>query len=356
MRREGDHVQRDEILHTPIQPIDVEAATGIGDLIQSYGHGSFQGRNLAECVDVYKAMLGVEKNVILLGLSGAMVPAGMRRLISMMVRRKMVDVVVSTGANLYHDYYEALGFRHYKGHVHADDTALEKLDIDRVYDTYLDDRAATDIDRKVGEVAAEMPPGRYSTRAFFDHLGSTIDDADSIIRTCYVEKTPLFCPTFHDSGFGIGITDHYQQCKKEGRDGFVLDLIRDNYEIMQIGLQSTESGVVIIGGGVPKNYIQQIAPMQEVLGIVKRPYRFAIQITTDDPKWGGLSGCTFSESHSWGKYTEDARTAVAYVDATIGLPLLAGGVLQTAADVLEARAKRRFFYTDDELSDLKFGE
>ncbi|MCZ6601498.1 MAG: deoxyhypusine synthase family protein, partial [Planctomycetota bacterium] len=128
----------------------------------------------------------------------------------------------------------------------------------------------------------------------------------------------------------------------------------DNYEVMQIGLKSKEAGVVLIGGGVPKNYIQQIAPMQEVLGYKKYPYRYAIQITTDDPKWGGLSGCTFSESHSWGKYTADARTAVAYVDATIGLPLLVGAVLQTGKDVISRRKRRRFTWNEDELTDLSF--
>ena len=346
-------MKREEILHTKIEPIDVEKSRTLGDLLEGFRHTSFQSRNLGECADVYKAMLADPKVLIFFGLSGAMVPAGMKKVVCTMVRKRLVDVVVSTGANLYHDYYEALGYHHYKGHPGMDDDLLDKEDIDRVYDTYLDDRAATQIDRKVGHVVNEMPTGRHSTREFFDILGETLDDPTSIIRTCHTEGVPLFCPTFHDSGFGIGVTAHYQECKKEGREGFVLDMIRDNYEIMQIGLQSKEAGVVLVGGGVPKNYIQQIAPMQEVLFHPKYPHRYAIQITTDDPKWGGLSGCTFSESHSWGKYTSDARTAVAYLDATIGLPLMVGAVLQNAEEIIKGRKKRRFDWNDDELTSLE---
>ncbi|MCZ6688474.1 MAG: deoxyhypusine synthase family protein [Planctomycetota bacterium] len=347
-------MKREDVLKDKIDPIDVEEARQIGELLEGFRNTSFQSRNLAECMDVYKLMLDVPEAAIFLGLSGAMVPAGMKKVICSMVRNRLVDVVVSTGANLYHDYFEALGHHHYKAHPHMDDTFLDTVDIDRVYDTVLDDRVATQIDRKVGELVAEMPAGHHSTREFFATLGESIDLHHSIIRACYEEGVPLYCPTFHDSGFGIGVTAHYRDCREQKKEGFVLDLIRDNYEVMQIGLKSKEAGVVLIGGGVPKNYIQQIAPMQEVLGYKKYPYRYAIQITTDDPKWGGLSGCTFSESHSWGKYTSDARTAVAYVDATIGLPLLVGAVLQTGKEIIGRRKRRRFTWNEDELTDLSF--
>ncbi|UCF75944.1 MAG: deoxyhypusine synthase family protein, partial [Betaproteobacteria bacterium] len=208
--------------------------------------------------DVFRTMLAVPRAVIFFGLSGAMVPAGMRKIISTMIRRKMIDVVVSTGANLYHDYYEALGHHHFKGTPHADDTTLEKMDIDRVYDTYMDDRAADRIDHKIGAFVEGLPPGRYSTRAFFEALGETIDDPDSIIRSCHEAGAPLFCPTIHDSGFGIGVTDYYRRVRESGPEGFILDLIRDNFEVLQIGQQADESGAFLIGGGVPKNYIQQI--------------------------------------------------------------------------------------------------
>lgn len=346
-------MEREEILHTRIDPVDVEKSREVGELLESFRHTSFQSRNLAECVQVYLKMLAVQDGVIFFGLSGAMVPAGMKKVICSMVRRKLVDVVVSTGANLYHDYYEALGHHHYKGHPEMDDSLLDKEDIDRVYDTLLDDRVATQIDRKVGTVAGEMVPGRHSTREFFEALAQTIDDPSSIIRACHEEGVPIFCPTFHDSGFGIGLTGHYRERKKDGKPEFILDMIRDNYEFLQIGLKAGEAGVVVVGGGVPKNYIQQMAPMQEVLFHPKSPHRYAIQITTDDAKWGGLSGCTFSEAESWGKYTKDAATAVAYVDATIGLPLVVGAVLQTGEEVLAGRKRRRFVWDGDELTSLE---
>jgi deoxyhypusine synthase len=235
-----------------------------------------------------------------------------------------------------------------------DDRLLDELDIDRVYDTYLDDRVATRIDRQLGEfVRGRLPAGRHSTREFFDELGKTLEEPHSVIRACHEEGVPLFCPTFHDSGFGIGLTGYYAACQEKGSVGFVLDLIRDNHEILQIGLKSKQAGLVLVGGGVPKNYIQQIAPMQEVLHHPKHPHRYAIQITTDDPKWGGLSGCTFSESQSWGKYTADARTAVAYLDATIGLPLVVGATLQSGKDVISRRKRRRFVWREDELVSLE---
>ena len=346
-----DFSEKAKLLSEKISHVDVSQSTNLHDLLVFFQKTSFQSRNLAKSLEIYKKMLSDSEAVIFLGLSGALVPGGMRKILTDMVRRRFVDVVVSTGANLYHDFLEASGGHHYIERERNDDYKLWDLEIDRIYDTLLDDTQATKTDVFFADFPEKLEKRVYSTREFLQKVGESIHDNDSFIRACTEEGVPLFCPTLHDSGIGIGLSLYYSRHREKGR--FMIDLSRDNYEIMQICHKANVTGIVILGGGVPKNYIQQIEPMLWVNGHEqKNGHKYAIQITTDDPKWGGLSGCTFSEAKSWGKIEKDADTATVYVDCTIGLPLLVGALIN--CNVASERKKRVFQWNADTLADLLY--
>ncbi len=338
------------LLKKKIRHIDLKKDKSISRIIESFNSTSYQSRNLAKCLSVYKSMLADEKAVIFFGLSGAMVPGGMKKVVRDMIELNMIDVLVSTGANLYHDFFESQGHNHYVGTTTMDDRDLRDLRIDRIYDTFADDTLFLHADQFFIEFPKVLEKRYYSTREFFHELGKRIKDKNSIIRTAYTSKTPIFCPTIHDSGIGIGLTVYCSRNKSKNKFG--IDLLKDNYEITQIGNLAKKTGVFYIGGGVPKNYINQIEPMLEVFGYNSTGHQYAIQITTDDAKWGGLSGCTFEEAKSWGKIDDYTNTATVHIDATIGLPLLVAAVMEDRK-LLRNRKKRRFTWKGSELTQIR---
>ncbi|MFQ6095408.1 MAG: deoxyhypusine synthase family protein, partial [Candidatus Bathyarchaeia archaeon] len=282
-----------------------------------------QSRNLARCLDVMLSMLqDTDRPTVFLALAGAMVPGGLRKTVRDMIDMSMVDVLVSTGANLYHDLHEALGFRHYLAQGHVSDLELRRRLIDRIYDVYVSDEEFAQTDIYIKKFADSLQPRRYSTREFLHLLGKSLRDEDSILYTAAKKDVPVFCPAIVDSSIGVSLAWHTQRRVDEGLEPVVIDTIRDNLEILKVKVEARKTAAIHIGGGVPKNFVQQVTPMAEILDLKTPPHSYGVQITTDDPKWGGLSGCTFSESQSWGKYTDKARFATVYMDATIGLPLL----------------------------------
>ncbi|MFQ6105663.1 MAG: deoxyhypusine synthase family protein [Candidatus Hydrothermarchaeaceae archaeon] len=340
-------MKKERYLKKKIDHIDLEKIKNIEELVKGFQTTSFQSRNIAKCFQVYRKM--AEGDVtIFLGLSGATVPGGMKKIIRDMVKYNLIDVLVSTGANLYHDYFESLGSSHYVGSTNVDDNELCSMKIDRIYDTFADDVEFEKTDLLFGDFAGTLEKRNYSTREFFEELGRRISDESSIIKACYDYNVPIFCPTIHDSGIGIGLVVNYIRNK----DGFGIDLARDNYEIMQIAKKSKATGVIYLGGGVPKNYIQQIDPMLAVCGYNSLGHNYAIQITQDSPKGGGLSGCTFSEAKSWGKIENISNTATVYTDITIALPLLVGAILEDKK--CRGRKKRKFVWEEDKLVDITF--
>jgi deoxyhypusine synthase len=333
-------LKREDLLKHPTRPLELTQIETVGDLVEAFGGTSFQSRNLHRAMHIWGQALKEESCVIFLGLSGAMVPAGMRKVVVDLVRHRLVDVVVSTGANLYHDLHEGLGGFHYLGADQVDDVELARLDIDRVYDTFADDRVFHQLDKSLGEVAAGLEPRTYSTREFFVEISRQLQPKDCIVATCYEEEVPIFCPTFHDSGYGICWTRMYDQAEKAGRTHPVLDLIKDNQEIVALRSASRESAAIYIGGGVPKNYVQQIEPMVEVMTNAKADgHRYAVQITTDAPHWGGLSGCTFEEAKSWDKMVDDFQGAQVFLEASVGFPLLAKAVLERFGEIARKRSR-----------------
>lgn len=282
----------------------------------------FQGRKFAESIEVWVDMLSEKKLTIFFGLSGAMVPAGMRRVIAFLIQKRLIDVLVSTGANIFHDCHEALGGKHYLGSAMVDDGELFKHRVDRIHDIFASEEQFRGTDFLIRDFARKLDQQKkYSSREFIHLLGEEIarrgGDEDSIIVSAYRQNLPIFIPALCDSSLGIGLI-------LARRNGVPInvDQMKDVDEITQIAERSEKTGVIYIGGGVPKNFIQQIEVILDILGSGSG-HEYAIQYTTDAPHWGGLSGATFEEAVSWGKISKTAKKVQVFVDATIALPIAA---------------------------------
>jgi len=343
-----------KILSLSMESVKIDGSSKISDLVGSFKNSSIQARNIYKCANVFKKMLQDKaQTTVYLGLAGPLIAAGLRDIIRNMIKLKMVDVVVSTGAIIYQDIYQARGFKHYIGNPDADDRTLDKLYIDRIYDTYVDDEKFWDTDNWVGRVADTMKSGNYSSREFIDALGSRLSDEDSIVRTAYKCGVPIFAPALNDSSIGIGLTSHYHRCKKNKKSGVHIDSIQDNYEITQTVVKSGKTGAIYIAGGVPKNYINDAVVMGYIFNKDTGGHSYAFQLTTDVPHWGGLSGSTLKEATSWGKINNDASYAMAFVEPSVSLPLIYSYVFQEK--FYKARKRKKFIWQKDVLESLKDG-
>jgi deoxyhypusine synthase len=343
---------KSKFLRQPIRHLDLKEAQSLLDLVRAFQHTSFQSRNVFKCFEVFQKMLMDPTCVIFLGLSGAMIPGGMRKVIHDMIEMRLIDVIVSTGANIFHDIFESFGYRHYVGSEEGDDDALREHRIVRVYDALMDDHEINQVIHLLSEVPKELEESIVSSRQYLEVLGNHLKDGGSILKAASQCGVPIFVPALSDSSIGIGLTFLHAR-KKVSSEGLVIDQIRDSYEIAQLKRLASVTGAIYIGGGVPKNYIQQLGPVRELLFQEESGHRYAFQITTDDPKWGGLSGCTFEEAKSWGKIDKGSRYAVVYIDATIALPLLVGAILQEGK-VYRKRKRRRFIWKGDRLKSIQF--
>jgi deoxyhypusine synthase len=216
----------------------------------------------------------------------------------------------------------------------------------------MDDREIDQVIHLLSKISEELEEKVISSRRYLEVLGSHIKDEESILKTASQYGVPVFIPAISDSSIGIGLTFLHLQ-KEVPSDGLLIDQIRDSFEIAQLKEMASETGAIYIGGGVPKNYIQQLGPVSELLFQKESGHRYAFQITTDDPKWGGLSGCTFEEAKSWGKIEKGSSYAVVYMDATIALPLLVGAILQEG-ETVRKRKRRRFRWEGDRLKSIQF--
>jgi deoxyhypusine synthase len=344
-RRRRAHLTR------AIRPVDVRKIRGLGDLLTAFQGTSIQARNLGRCLEVWEnALTDPKRPTILLGLSGPLIAAGLRRVLRDLVDWGLVDVVVSTGAVLYQDLYQSrsVGGRHWMGTPSADDVALRSLYLDRIYDTYVDELKFEETDRAIGRITEEFPARPASSREYLAFLGSRFDDPESILATAARRGVPVFSPALIDSSIGIGLTLHYQQHRAGPR--FLLDAVRDNFELVQILNASPRTAVVYIGGGTPKNWINDgIVMANYAFGREGEGHFYALQITTDVPHWGGLSGSTLDEAQSWGKISKTATRSMAHVEASIGLPLLVGA-LWDRRKRWSPRSRLRFDWSGDELS------
>ncbi|NWG02274.1 MAG: deoxyhypusine synthase family protein [Syntrophaceae bacterium] len=344
--------RKSKFLHQPIQHLNLNRTKSLLDLVQAFQHTSFQSRNIFKCFEVYRKMLNDPTCIVFMGLSGAMIPGGMRRVIRDMIEMKLVDVIVSTGANIFHDLFENFGYRHYVGGQDDDDDALRRHRIVRVYDALMDDHEINQVIHLLSRVPRELNEKVVSSRRYLEVLGSCLTDQGSILKTASRYGVPVFVPALSDSSIGIGLTFLHLQ-KKVSSEGLIIDQIQDSFEIAQLKRMASVTGAIYVGGGVPKNYIQQLGPVSELLFQKESGHRYAFQITTDDPKWGGLSGCTFEEAKSWGKIEKGSSYSAVYMDATVALPLLVGAILQEGT-VYQKRNRRRFRWEGDRLKAIQF--
>jgi deoxyhypusine synthase len=343
---------RSKFLNRPVEHLDLEKTHSVLEMVESFRHTSFQSRNLFKCFETFRKMLADPRCLIFLGLSGAMIAGGMRKVIRDMIEMRLVDVVVSTGANIFHDLFEGFGFRHYLGKDGGDDDLLRHHRIVRVYDALMDDREINQVIHLLSTVPEEMGGRTVSSREYLEVLGRRLRDNGSILKAASRCGVPVFVPALCDSSIGIGLTFLHAKAEDPSKK-VVIDQIRDNFEIAQLKRMASVTGAIYIGGGVPKNYIQQLGPVSELLFHKESGHRYAFQITTDDPKWGGLSGCTFEEAKSWGKIERESSYAAVYSDATIALPLLVGAIMQEGR-VLKKRKRRRLEWGPDQLRSIEF--
>jgi deoxyhypusine synthase len=290
---------------------------------------AYQGRRLGEAFKIFVSMLNEEDLIIYMGLAGSMATAGIWTVITWLIERDYIDVLVSTGANVSEDIYAGLGYPYGKGSPCVDDELLLKLKIDRFYDVYADEYLYREMERLLKEFIIDLPSEHiYSSAEFMYLLGARLDrlGIDSIARSAYKRRTPIFVPAIVDSGYGIAAFLAYYEKKKR----IIIDQFKDFEQMISISERGKDTGVIYIGGGVPKDLIQLVAVartlIEERKGVEEvRPHKYAIQLTTDLPQWGGLSGATLEEAVSWGKVRATGSSMV-HVDATIGLPILIAGI------------------------------
>lgn len=334
-----------QLLSRTIEHVDI-TQHNVVPLVEAMGSMAFSARDLARAAKIYDRMLRDKECGIILCLAGSLISAGLRKVFVDMIRCRMVDAIVSTGANMVdQDFFEALGYRHYiaddRYKAGMDDGLLRDLHIDRIYDTFIDEDELRICDETCKKIADELPPRPYSSREFIRRMGEYLVEQEqgegSIIRTALECDVPIFCPAFSDCSAGLGIVAHYHERGDLPKTSF--DSAKDFYELTQIKLKNPTTGIFMIGGGVPKNFTQDIVVAADILGHDAPMHKYAVQITVADVRDGALSSSTLKEASSWGKVDTTFEQMV-YSEATLAVPLIAGYAYHKAA--WKQRPLRRF--------------
>ena len=317
------HNSKKDFLNKPVEHIDI-ASFDSRKIISSMEKMSFVSRETANAAKIFNEMLKDKECTIFLTLAGSTSAAGCMHIYRDMVKYNMVDAIVATGASIIDmDFFEALGFKHYQGSQFQDDTELRKNYIDRIYDTYIDEDELQMCDKIIGEIADNLPPKSYTSREFIHHMGkylkSNAKKKDSLIEMAYDNNVPIFCPAFTDSSAGFGLVMHQE---RNPNKHITIDSIREFRELTEIKIRSKGSGLFMIGGGVPKNFIQDTVICAELLGKDVDMHKYAVQITVADSRDGACSSSTLKEASSWGK-VDITKEQMVFAEATSVLPLIA---------------------------------
>ena len=312
-----------KLLNNPVEHIDIKSFDA-RKIIDGMRKMSFTSRDTARAAEIYNEMLADKDCSIFLTLAGSTSAGGCMNLYSELVKNNMVDAIVATGASIIDmDFFEALGFKHYQGSQFQDDTELRNNYIDRIYDTYIDEEELQACDKAICDVANTLKPRAYTSREFIKELGKYLKThgkkKDSLIETAYDNNVPIFCPAFTDSSAGFGLVMHQEQNPEKH---MTIDSIREFRELTEIKLQSKQSGLLMIGGGVPKNFIQDTVVCAELLGKKVDMHKYAVQITVADTRDGACSSSTLKEASSWGK-VDVTKEQMVFAEATSVLPLIA---------------------------------
>lgn len=315
-----------DYLKDVIKHIDIKEHNVV-KLVDSMEDMAFSARDLNRAAKIYDTMLKDENCGIILTLAGSLFSAGLKKVVYDMIMNNMVDAIVSTGAVMVdQDFFEALGFKHYKGTKWVDDNEMRNLHIDRIYDTFIDEDELRVCDETTALIFDRMKPGAYSSREFLWEFGKYLDEIggpkveDSVIYAAYKKNVPIFVPAFSDCSAGFGFVMHQH---KNPDNCVSCDSGKDFYELTKIKLHSKETGILMIGGGVPKNFTQDIVVAADILQENAEMHKYAIQLTVADERDGALSGSTLKEASSWGKVSTSFEQMV-YSEATIAMPLVVG--------------------------------
>jgi deoxyhypusine synthase len=316
-------MEKSEFLKEKIRHIDIKAFNAI-PIIQSMAEMSFSSRETARAAEICERMIRDPEATVILTLAGSTTAAGCRQIYIDMIRHRMVDVVVATGASIVDmDFFEGLGFNHYRGSEFTSDRELRKNYIDRIYDTFIDEEELQVCDRTIKVIADGMDPGIYSSREFIARMGEYLKrkggSKDSLVLAAFEEGVPVFCPAFSDSSAGFGLVMH--QWERPDRH-VSIDSVKDFRELTMIKMKSPVSGLFMIGGGVPKNFAQDTVVCAEMLGEEVPMHKYAVQITVADVRDGACSSSTLKEASSWGK-VDTIYEQMVYAEATTVLPLIA---------------------------------
>ena len=317
------HNSKKDFLKKEVEHIDITSFDA-RKIISSMEKMSFVSRETANAANIFNDMIRDKNCTIFLTLAGSTSAAGCMHIYRDMIKYNMVDAIVATGASIIDmDFFEALGFKHYQGSQFQDDKELRKNYIDRIYDTYIDEDELQMCDKTIEEIADSLEARSYTSREFINEIGkylkSNAKKKNSLIETAYDNEVPIFCPAFTDSSAGFGLVMHQERNPKKH---LTIDSIREFRELTEIKIRSKDSGLFMIGGGVPKNFIQDTVICAELLGKEVDMHKYAIQITVADSRDGACSSSTLKEASSWGK-VDVTKEQMVFAEATSVLPLIA---------------------------------
>jgi deoxyhypusine synthase len=317
------NIKKSDLLKEPIEHIDITKFDA-RPLVDAYSKMAFSARDLARASDIYDRMLADKDCDVILCLAGSLFSAGLKKIVWQMVESNMVDAIVSTGANIVdQDFFEALGFKHYKGSKWVDDKALRGARVDRIYDTFIDEDELGECDNTLSEIVGTLKARPYSSREIIEEMGKYLVKKskvkDSIVLSAFKKGVPIFVPAFSDCSAGFGLL-HHQWHNPESHAS--VDSAKDFRELVRLKLESKDTGLLMVGGGVPKNFAQDVTVGAEMLGFEPKMHKYAIQITVADERDGALSGSTLREACSWGK-VDTTDEQMVFAEATIALPTLA---------------------------------
>ena len=315
--------RKSDLLSKEVEHIDITSFDA-RKIVSSMEKMSFVSRETANAANIYNEMIKDKDCTIFLTLAGSTSAAGCMHIYRDLVKYNMVDAIVATGASIIDmDFFEAIGFKHYQGSQYQDDTELRSNYIDRIYDTYIDEDELQMCDKIIGEIADQLEPKSYTSREFIKEIGKYLKanakKKDSLIEVAYDNNIPIFCPAFTDSSAGFGLVMHQE---RNPDNHITIDSIREFRELTEIKIKSKGSGLFMIGGGVPKNFIQDTVICAELLGKNVDMHKYAIQITVADSRDGACSSSTLKEASSWGK-VDITKEQMVFAEATSVLPLIA---------------------------------
>lgn len=332
-----------ELLSTEVRHIDITSFDARPIIDQMAGM-SFTSRDLARATGIYNQMLADEKCSVILTVAGSTSAGGCMNLYADLVKHNMVDAIVATGATIVDmDFFEGLGFKHYQALDVPDDTVLRELYIDRIYDTYIDEEDLQSCDHAIKDIADGLAPGAYSSRAFIHEMGRYLSQHgkkdNSLVKLAYEHDVPIFVPAFSDCSAGFGLVKHQAERIKAGKPYVAIDSVADFRELTEIKIKAGTTGLLMVGGGVPKNFAQDTVVCAEILGEEVDMHAYAVQITVADVRDGACSSSTLKEACSWGK-VDVALEQMVYAEAGSVLPLLASDAYHRGA--WKTRAPRQF--------------